>query len=286
MFEYALIAVFGLAAGAMILDFAKDDDDSADDPEGEAGAAITVPVGGSAEGTPGDDTITGTTARQVLGGDGDDVIRVDNLADGLADGGAGDDLLHIAHGSNATISGGDGDDTLIGGAGETMTFYGGAGDDLLELDVSRAYVEGQYVTIDAGAGDDRLSLSIGYHDSATLTQPVATGGTGADIFDLSLAPMPDRAPSEDDDFADGAEIVLTITDFTPGDDQLAITLPAQSALAYNGATLLSENGATSITLSYDQLTEQGHIVEARAMIRLIGVTDLQLSDIRIMTAAT
>ncbi|MDP4032689.1 MAG: Hint domain-containing protein [Pseudorhodobacter sp.] len=78
-------------------------------------------------GTPGDDTLTGTSGRDTINGlDGDDLLI----------GGAGDDRLY----------GGNGDDTLIGGSGADR-LYGDAGNDTVDYSDSGAGVE-----VDLGSG--------------------------------------------------------------------------------------------------------------------------------------
>lgn len=143
----------------------------------------------------GADVIIGA-ARNVLGGDGDDVILPDNTASSeRLDGGAGDDFVAGDYGANVLI-GGTGDDTLAGGGADDRLYgggganllSGGAGNDWLSvrgLDAHRggetadaAWIAAKRLVGDGlhgGLGDDTL---LGSYGADTLT-----GGEGADRLD-------------------------------------------------------------------------------------------------------
>ncbi|HIU17042.1 MAG TPA: hypothetical protein IAB01_01175 [Candidatus Avidesulfovibrio excrementigallinarum] len=79
----------------------------------------------------GNDTITGSSADDVIfGQEGNDTIH----------GGAGDDVIYGGSG-NDTIHGGAGNDYIDGGAGNDM-LYGGAGNDIIVYDAHDVLVDG------------------------------------------------------------------------------------------------------------------------------------------------
>ena len=122
---------------------------------------------GNGDAIDGDPTVANTDLIHVNGGDGDDVVRLDETNgplpaaelfggdgnDTLA-GGSGNDMLSGQDG-NDTLSGGAGNDTLAGGAGNDFiaggagndTLVGGSGNDFLDGD------QGADIGI-LGAGDD------------------------------------------------------------------------------------------------------------------------------------
>lgn len=95
---------------------------------------VPAQVDGIQVGTPGADTLRGTTAPDaILGKEGNDVIRGNGGHDMLA-GGAGNDLITIGDAQNRAIDlsseafGDDGNDTILGGADDD-TLNGGTGVD-------------------------------------------------------------------------------------------------------------------------------------------------------------
>jgi Ca2+-binding RTX toxin-like protein len=150
--------------------------------------------------------------QAVFGGAGTDEL----LADGRDRlfGGSGEDILDASGGEGGNrLYGGDGDDQLL--AGQHDRLLAGSGNDLLIMASgaggNRAYGD---------AGDDTFVL--GSHDRAFggagadaffVTGSGAntlSGGTGGDTFWIAVAELPTE--------------VNTVTDFTPGTDQLGIGL--------------------------------------------------------------
>ncbi|MBE9603881.1 proprotein convertase P-domain-containing protein [Acetobacteraceae bacterium H6797] len=116
-------------------------------------------------GNRGNDTIYGMDGDDVLfGGLGDDWIN-GGAGNDTIDGGAGNDILYGGSG-NDTLYGGDGDDTLSGDGGNDV-LYGGDGNDTLD---GKEYPD----TLYGGAGDDLLLGGIG--------DDTLYGGTGNDTL--------------------------------------------------------------------------------------------------------
>lgn len=209
-----------------------DGDDSADLGEGHD----------SVHGDAGDDSLHGEAGNDTLyGDDGQDQI----------DGGADNDILN----------GGTGNDALGGGAGNDVV-QGGAGNDT----VSGFDATGAGGTASAADGMDTLSggdgedhLIIGRGDSAT-------GGTGADTFEL------DATLNDTTAFA-------TINDFTRGTDHIELAYKpvfnAQGVEIPPVVRVLSgPNGSYSIiTLNGDPLAH------------VMGVSNLTLAEITLVREA-
>jgi Ca2+-binding RTX toxin-like protein len=157
--------------------------------------------------TIGEDSLTGSSA--------DELIRGLGGADTLA-GNAGDD----------TISGGSGKDVLLGGKGEDLikggtggdTLYGGQGDD----------------SIKGGSGKDYLSGDFG---ADTLN-----GGSGDDVFVFHTRTI-DGAVDTIEDFTDGEDRVelrdFIATDVTISDDG------TDAFLLYEGNVIAVLEGAAA-----------------------------------------
>lgn len=143
--------------------------------------------------------------------------------------------FHDASGGSDTLTGGDLGDTLIGGDGAD-TISGGAGDDALFggfSDQSRADDDDADL-LDGGAGDDALFLGDG---------DTASGGAGQDAFATVF----------------DATDTLTITDFDPAEDALAIETEDPDTASVTEQVV--EEGGLSVTLS------------TGLVIRLEGVTE-------------
>ena len=139
-------------------------------------------------GEAGDDLLSGDIGNDTItGGDGNDVLLGNQDRD-LLYGDAGDDSIYGGQ-QNDTLCGGDGNDFLRGDRDHDL-IHGGAGNDII--------FGGQgNDTIFGGDGDDTLSGDLG--------NDLISGGLGRDVFILT----PGRGFN-------------TITDFTPGEDLLAL----------------------------------------------------------------
>ena len=160
-----------------------------------AGNAANTILGGG-----GSDSINGGTGTDsVLGGQGKDSITGGGGADTI-DGGAQNDTI-VGAGAADSILGGDGADSLTGAAGND-SILGGSGDD----------------TIDAGAGTDSL-----------------TGGSGADRFVVSSI------------FASNAAVQKTVSDFSvAGSDKIGNFSITNLETSADTTDLISAGDATTI----------------------------------------
>ena len=119
----------------------------------------------------------------ILGGDGNDVIKADD-APNILRGNAGNDTIEGKAG-NDSIEGNDGDDTLIGGADTYLlasdddTINGGAGDDTLRGGAGKDMLSGDAGTnyIYGGVGDDTIN--------ASGTLDFVDGGEGNDLVKVT-----------------------------------------------------------------------------------------------------
>jgi Ca2+-binding RTX toxin-like protein len=141
--------------------------------EGVVGTGLVI------QGTPGNDTLCGTTGDDVIyGGGGNDVIT----------GGTGDD----------TIYGDDGNDTVVAGSGSDVV-YGGAGDDAINGDYPTWYYDpwsGMHVTkpspdnaadtIFAGSGKD-YPLGEEGDDYIDVGDSLAAAGPALDATSIDMA---------------------------------------------------------------------------------------------------
>ena len=159
-----------------------------------------------ADGGAGNDTLTTLDGDdKIAGGAGNDTLRGGSGDDDIW-GGDGDDRIY-GNGDNDTIFGNDGDDVIEGGYGDD-TIFGGAGNDTISSDTlnSPSQLSRGIDVIDGGAGDDNIFLGDGDE---------ATGGTGADTFQVFEIESPD-APA------------ANITDFNPAEDSLVVNYYAQT----------------------------------------------------------
>ncbi|WP_102109039.1 calcium-binding protein [Oceaniglobus roseus] len=234
---------------------------------GDGGAAVTVTdLGGGDDvfqagdgpaygfGGAGDDTMTGGSGAAALyGGDGSDALSAGQAPSGAAllHGGAGDDLLtgsagadHLDGGEHGTAAAGGGADTILGYGGDDVirgglgadVLSGGDGSDLVDhrgTDAERIvaehsehawHIDGAPDDLDGGSGDDTLIF-----DGADR----ATGGGGSDVFWLYS------------DAVTGVS-VAEVTDFTPGEDFLRISLNPHGGATGNVDVVGSEDGADGL----------------------------------------
>lgn len=170
-------------------------------------------------GGPGHDVIHGGPGSdQLWGGPGNDRLYGGGGHDVIY-GGAGSDQLYGGPG-NDVLYGGEGDDRIWGGAGDDA-LYGGEGNDIL-------YGGDGDDRLFGGPGDDRLYGGPG--------DDVLTGGPGRDVFVFGRGHGHDR-----------------ITDFTPGEDRIELSLGrigfGDLGFSALGGDLLIDTGAGTITLS-------------------------------------
>ncbi|BCH07959.1 hypothetical protein MesoLj131c_22170 [Mesorhizobium sp. 131-3-5] len=142
--------------------------------------ALSVVNGAIVNGTPGDDTLTGTIdVDAIFGLAGNDTLS-GSAGDDLLDGGAGNDTLNGGSGSDVLV-GGLGDDTLNDGSGND-SLYGGDGNDSLNLTYSGPSGVSLTQVADAGAGNDVISLNSG---GASISYGI-NGGDGDSLLIASV----------------------------------------------------------------------------------------------------
>ena len=160
----------------------------------------------SLNGLTGDDTIfAGAGNDSIQAGDGADLVRGNQDAD-LVLGGDGGDTLRGSRGS----------DTVLGEAGDD-SLNGGTHNDSLGGDIGNDTLRGarQDDSLDGGAGNDSLNGGVG--------NDALTGGAGADRFQFDQpGGLIDSFinPGGQISFGSGIDV---ITDFTPGEDVIAIS---------------------------------------------------------------
>ena len=132
--------------------------------------------------------ISATQIENASGGDGDDILTGNGLAN-LLSGGAGNDSLAGGSG-NDTLNGGDGDDSLDGGSGNDA-LSGGNGSDSLSTSAGIDDLSGD-------AGDDTFTIT-GVHTTGDLI----SGGTGRNTYAFQSATSgPLSLTAGDDDTLD------------------------------------------------------------------------------------
>lgn len=221
------------------------------DPDGETADDIYMPNGPDApwsavvwDAGAGNDTILGHyyETYTVYAGDGDDW---GNQGNGTAYGGSGNDTLAVLRnsGEDAILHGDAGNDRLIAGAGEDRLF-GGTGNDWL-----------------------------GYDDRNGDNLAIMTGGSGSDVFDLSMQ-SPDTSRF-------GTQFAR-VEDFTAREDVLAIggriitrEMVAGGFAEFNGNAGLSQSGTNVVVgWSTPNLRDGGWFGAAVMLIRDTSLADL------------
>lgn len=173
---FAILALFGLAIGTILMTGDETARDNGDD------AADTLSENDEQQDMLSLNDAVPTVAASVFGDADDNVLlggEIDNYFDGedgddLLDGGAGDDELHGGKGDD-TLFGSEGDDVLRGHVGDD-TLYGGDGeDDLIGGDGADV--------MDGGAGNDSLVGSMGNDRMAGgAGEDALFGGSGDDVL--------------------------------------------------------------------------------------------------------
>lgn len=161
--------------------------------------------------------------------------------------------------------------------GLSGSFFGNGGNDVLTVnDVPQG---GGNMLLNGGDGNDRITTNV-LMDTRTSDsgEDTLTGGRGDDTFNINL------------DFPDGTvaagEInIATITDFNRGTNTINITTAHNdgSGVAFDGLELVvAEDGSyTDIIANYTSLTDG--VPPTQAVIRVLDVDDLSLSDINLST---
>ena len=190
-------------------------------------AAGQILINGGAISAQGDQpTLTNTTEIDVFGGNGNDMISLDNVAPPTGQalppatlfGGNGNDML-TGGGGNDMLFGGNGDDTVIGGKGSDTAFLGNGNDTFIWNPG-----DGNDI-VDGGRGFDTLDFK-GAAKSETIT--ISGNGSGGATFnrpngtiDLTSVERIQFEATNQGQFADN----ITINDLTGTDvKQVAIDL--------------------------------------------------------------
>ena len=202
--------------------------------------------GGSGGDPDPDDTLAGSGTERIFGGEGDDLLTLDDQAQGL--GGVGDDTIDAQ--DDALGYGLEGNDSLTGT--DNATIKGGDGDDVLTIH-DRAVADG-------GAGDDVIYASDIFYAGLNVT-----GGEGRDMFVADLR-----------DTADGN--TLGIADYAQGVDRLGVMLGDMDLTGVQ--VMISESddpeGFVGTTVQVAGLSDAGN---AFATFYLSGVFDFDASDV-------
>ncbi len=229
----------------------------------------------------GDDSLTGSSAKDFadLGsGDdtaamaaGNDIVRAGAGNDSVS-GGNGNDLAYGGDGADNlfgdlgddSLSGDAGDDWLAGGSGVDF-LAGGDGNDVISgfstlggATASMTAADGAD-QLSGGAGDDRLIMGRG---------DAATGGAGADRFEMDAR------------WNDGTG-TFTIKDYTAGSDSILLSY----APTFDPNTSLAVPPAVTVQASADG---QSSIIllNGTAIATVEGVTDLTAADILLQPDTT
>ena len=245
MLPLVLLSLFGIGASYLLIEEIFDDDDDdvvagAQEPEEGGGDDGGVDAGEPNPLT----TLLGTSDADTL--TDDDLLETTEIVDARG----GDDVIMFSAGDMSVHGGPGNDEITVAGDGETLmdlVISGDAGNDDLSVD---AIADS---TLMGGDGDDMLTINAAF-DADDGPGLEAEGGTGADVFTLSLVP----------DFADGSNTadtstpVLSITDFSPAEDQLVIDLSnTDFGEDLDGVeTRLEQNGA-NLELMVTFMTESG-----------------------------
>lgn len=221
----------------------------------------------------GDDSIrVAGSNTEILGGEGADDITALDADFATIEGGDGNDRLHASTtGHTAFVYGGDGNDTLSGE--NAADLYGEAGDDLIEVTAEGEAGDRFFVIADGGEGNDTLAFADTAITDGFLDSPhVLTGGLGSDLFELRF----DEGSAQYDDLLvqpDGTLQlgVFNVTDFEPGIDQLQIELEVQND-GYTPTTARIEG--SDLIIRYEHASDP-----IRDVVISTGTTELSFDDI-------
>lgn len=278
-----------------VLDIAtRDDDPEGDDYDIRPGTVMAdtltgTPLNEFLNGLEGNDTISASDGDDVArggegddivsGDDGDDTLRGDSGSDTVLGGEGQDDVF--GHEGDDALDGGDGDDSIVGGEGQDTltggagndalhgylgdddlnggegadTLFGGAGQDSITgIAPAGVSAEDDQDYLNGGAGDDEIMIGAG---------DIATGGSGADVFnvanwgsDTPLSQIMDFSPAEDSlivlyEDTDGPVPLVTIEQDEEQSDlhrillngQIIAEVSSDAALSLDHITLMSSDGA-------------------------------------------
>lgn len=289
----ALTAFAGWAAYSLFEPlFDSDDDDPDADPTPSDGPTPDDQTGIEVE----IESRFGEDHETFTGTEGNDVFRTEDVITDFnitIQAGGGEDHITVGDG-NIRVNAGEGDDTIVGD-GQELTLRGGPGDDTIELlnvagEQSRAFGgsgndvltgEGDII-LNGGEGDDTLSL-VG-PDVWYLYGPTATGGAGADTFEVAM-----QVETEE---YNGPLVSAVITDFDPDEDQLEVSMIDTEYYRYESHELVEEDGNTIVTVNFEALSQedlgeypQWFREDTPCVVVLEGVTGLSVDDISFVRSA-
>lgn len=297
------IQVFNTGADAATAIFggqgAADPTDAADAIQFAGGGRVTIyGNGGNDSVTVGTGTdLDATTVAAVYGGAGTDTLAYDagpTRTVASLFGGEDGDVIRV-HNTGTTVIYGDtaaadpagGNDSITFVGSGTVTIYATGGNDTVTVTVE-SVSPGNTFAVYGGGGNDNLTLAAATPGALAAGNFTITTGAGADTVTLRT------------DVSATATATVTITDFTLGQDRLALTGtgaagPLKVALGTPGslqaaldlaAATASDNGASTNGMGVVVYAGDAYVVHNAAadmrftasvdqVIRLIGVTDLQ-----------
>ncbi|MGJ8595773.1 beta strand repeat-containing protein [Sulfitobacter sp.] len=260
----------------------------------------TFEIGGDgnlANGGDGSDTFAiDATNTTINGGSGNDSISIaEDSSNIVANGGQGEDELS-ASGNNITLNGNAGDDVINysaasgtangGGGNDTITasaedqglggsLFGEDGEDVLSVAESAA--SRGSMLLDGGLNNDDLNTSSEVNEGGI--SDTLTGGEGDDTFGITMNFSDTAANTAQDN-------LVTITDYTPGEDSIQINAnaPDGSGFLFDGLELseAADGSYTDIISTFASTTDG--VANTISTVRVMGATDLSLDDIFLTTA--
>jgi len=219
-------------------------------------------------GREGDDVLQGEDGDDMLcAGDGDDVIT-GNTGNDFIEGQEGEDFVSGDYGWD-TVLGNEGNDTVLGGRGGDFV-HGSQGDDVvfggiiqgvpLNLEELTELRDGGSLedingglelrddsvgnTVGGGNGDDELIIGSG---------DIATGGIGADVFNVMSEQNGDLEASISDYNGDD-DAITVIVDDADEEAEITVTVDGEDALVQMGDTVLVRVEGAAETLATEDVT--------------------------------
>jgi Ca2+-binding RTX toxin-like protein len=210
-------------------------------------------------------------------GGGDDTVDAD-LGMSTVLGGAGNDQLRVS-GLDLVVDGGAGNDELTGTAYYTYSkYFGGDGDDHLSLVLGDGGI-----SIDGGAGDDVITLQTpaGGSEYDNFYGGTITTGTGADFVTIAASPAYSTT-EEGETYLGNYSPFVDITDFDPTEDMLGVEVTETPGRELHHIEVLQNDDSTDVVLFFntpnpDYLQEE--------TISLRGTTGLTVDDIFVLRVA-